>query len=45
MSIHTIDLTQENVSEIEGKLHSDLEFEYLVTSHQLEVREHVARNP
>lgn len=45
MSIQTIDLTQENIDEIEKNSHSDIEFEYLVTSHQLEVREHVARNP
>lgn len=45
MSFHTIDLTEENIEEIEKKSHSETEFEYLVTSHQLEVREHVARNP
>jgi hypothetical protein len=45
MSIHTIDLTQENIDEIENKSHPENEFEYLVTSHQIEVREHVAKNP
>ena len=45
MTLHTIDLTTENIDEIEKKCHSETEFEYLVTSHQLEVREHVAKNP
>jgi hypothetical protein len=43
--MHTIDLTQDNIDEIENKLHSEIEFEYLVTSHQFEVREHIAKNP
>jgi hypothetical protein len=43
--VTTIDLNEENIAEICNKEHSPKEFEYLVTSHQIEVRQHVARNP
>lgn len=45
MGVHDIDLTEENRVEIEHTNHSFREFEYLVTSHQVEVRELVAKNP
>lgn len=45
LSIHDIELTEENRVEIEHTNHSFREFEYLVTSHQVEVRELVAKNP
>lgn len=44
MSIHDIELTEENRLEIEEKDHTFVEFEYLATSHQPEVRELVAKN-
>ena len=44
MSIHDIELTEENRHEIENAQHSFREFEYLVTSHQSEVRQLVAKN-
>lgn len=44
MSVHDIELTEENRHEIENGQHSFREFEYLVTSHQSEVRQLVAKN-
>jgi len=43
--MNTIEMTDENIAEISGKEHSEKEFEYLVTSHQAEVRVEVAKNP
>jgi hypothetical protein len=40
-----IELNDENIAEISRTKHSDKEFEYLVTSHQIEVRLNVAKNP
>jgi hypothetical protein len=45
MSFHEIEINDENIKEIAEKEHSFQEFEYLVTSHQYEVREKVALNP